>query len=350
MAPDRLTSATLRPFHSEKKLHLTRVRLKIYRWFLTVIMHFPLNLFMQFLAVAATTAGTDNLSEPELIARYPAIAATTVLLLSVGLICDLYLLFRFARPALSNNPPTGSLPALKIDPKPWNMRDLLVAACALILVLVAGEMVVTLTFYLIHRNQDGALPWLLATDMTLRVAILFAFVVCFRQRGIDWRRAVGLRGISPAKSIGFGAMFFLAILPPLAIAFAAYSQFCQLVGIKEETQPIADLLASSDSMAIVVLIAAFAITVAPVFEEFFFRGFAYPVLKERWGTQTALMVVSAVFALIHFHLPSLGPLFALALGLGLAYELSGSLLAPITMHALFNAANVAMVLYVRAHS
>jgi membrane protease YdiL (CAAX protease family) len=333
-----------------KKLHLTGVRSKISRSVLTAIMHFPLNLFTHFLAVAATAAGSDTLSEPDLIARYPAIAVTTVVLLSAGLICDLYLLFRFARPALSGNPSTGNGPALKIDPKPWNLRDLLVAASALVLVLVAGELVVTLTFYLIHRDQDGAMPWLLGTDMTLRVAILFGFVAGFHQRGIDWRRAIGLRGTSPAKSIGLGAMFFLAILPPLAIAFAAYSQFCHLVGIKEQAQPIADLLASSDSMAVVVLITAFAIAIAPVFEEFVFRGFAYPVLKQRWGTLWALMVVSAVFAAIHFDLPSLGPLFALAVGLGLAYELSGSLLAPITMHALFNAANVAMILYVRAHS
>jgi membrane protease YdiL (CAAX protease family) len=314
------------------------------------MMHFPLNLFLQFLAVAATTAGPDSLSEPALIARYPAIATAAALLLTAGLICDLYLLFRFARPALANDRSTTNIPALKIDPKPWNMQDLLVAASSLILVLVLGELVVTATFYLVHRDQDGAMPWLLATDMTLRIAILLAFVACLHQRGFDWRRAIGLRGTSAVKSIGFGAMCFLAILPPLAIAFAAYSQFCQLVGIKEEVQPVADLLASSDSVAVVVLIAAFAIAVAPVFEEFFFRGFAYPVLKQRWGTLRALLVVSAVFAAIHFHLPSLGPLFALAVGLGLAYELSGSLLAPITMHVLFNAVNVAMILYVRTHS
>jgi membrane protease YdiL (CAAX protease family) len=312
-------------------------------------MRFPLNLFMQSLAVAAIPAGADNLSEPELFARYPAIATTMIVLLSAGLICDLYLLFRFARPAVTGNPSVGHNPALKVGPKPWNMRDLLAAASALILVLLGGELVVTLPFYVTHRDQDSAWPWLLATDMTLRVVILFAFVAAFRQRGIDWRRAIGLRGSSPVKSIGFGAMFFLAILPPLALSFAVYSQFCHLVGIKETAQDIADILASSDSMAIVVLIAVFATTVAPVFEEFFFRGFAYPVLKQRWGTLWALTIVSAVFAAIHFHLPSLGPLFALAVGLGLAYELSGSLLAPITMHALFNAANVAMILYVRAH-
>ena len=98
------------------------------------------------------------------------------------------------------------------------------------------------------------------------------------------------------------------------------------------------------------LIVGFAVAVAPVFEEFFFRGFAYPALKQRWGTWRALTMVSVVFAAIHFHVPSMGPLFALAVGLGLAYESTGSLLAPITMHALFNATNVAMLLYVRAHS
>ena len=85
-------------------------------------------------------------------------------------------------------------------------------------------------------------------------------------------------------------------------------------------------------------------------KSFFFRGFAYPGLKQRWGTWPALVIVSAAFAAIHLHLPSLGPLFALAMGLGLSYEFTGSLLAPITLHALFNATNVGMLLYVRVHS
>jgi len=99
-----------------------------------------------------------------------------------------------------------------------------------------------------------------------------------------------------------------------------------------------------------VLVSLFAVIVAPVFEELFFRGFVYPVLKQRWGTWKALATVSAIFAVIHQHVPSMGPLFTLALGLGLAYELTGSLLAPIAVHALFNTMNVAVLLYVRAHS
>jgi membrane protease YdiL (CAAX protease family) len=202
----------------------------------------------------------------------------------------------------------------------------------------------------ISIDDDRAMPWLLLTEMVIRISILLGFVGFFRWHHVDWRRALGLRRDSAQRAIGFGVVFFLAVLPVVAVVFVIYSKFCQLVHIEDTPQPIADLLATSDSTVVVVLIAAFALTIAPVFEEFLFRGFAYPALKQRWGTWRALTVVSAVFALIHMHVPSMGPLFALAVGLGLAYELTGSLLAPITMHALFNALNVAMLLYVRAHS
>jgi hypothetical protein len=309
----------------------------------------PLNLFPQFLAAVTTADGVGNLSETELIARYPAIAAAIAVLLSLGVICDLYLLYRFARPAPSNGQTAQASPRLKIAPTPWSMRDLLLATAALVLVLVAGEVTVMLVLKLAHWEGDRASSSLLAVGMVLEVAILIGFVVFFRRRSIDWRQALGLRCDSSLRSIGLGATFFLAVLPPLAAVFTVYADFCRFVGIKDEPQPISDLLATSDSMVVVVLIAAFAVTIAPVFEEFFFRGFAYPTLKQRWGAWRALMIVSALFTAIHFHMPSMGPLFMLAIGLGLAYELTGSLLTPITMHVLFNATNVAMVLYVRAH-
>ena len=203
---------------------------------------------------------------------------------------------------------------------------------------------------LAHIDDDQALPWLLSIEMILRIVVLFGFVAVFRRRGIDWRQAVGLRRHSPFRAIILGGISFLATLPPLAVVFVVCTQLCRWLGIDDTPQPIADLLTTSDSVVVVGLIVVFAVAVAPMFEEFFFRGFAYPALKQRWGTWRALAIVSAVFALIHLHIPSMGPLFALAIGLGLSYELTGTLLAPITMHALFNGANVAMALYVRAHS
>ena len=126
--------------------------------------------------------------------------------------------------------------------------------------------------------------------------------------------------------------------------------FCQFFHINIGEQPIVDLFRNTHSPALKIILLLFALSVAPVFEEFLFRGFAYPALKQRFGLWRALLLVSLVFALSHFHAPSFLPLFVFAFGLGLAYELTGSLLAPITMHALFNATMILQIFYQRSHS
>jgi membrane protease YdiL (CAAX protease family) len=312
-------------------------------------MFLSLNLSPQSMAILATAVGSGGLSDAEMLGRYPAIVTAGAVLLSLGLICDIYLLVRLTR-SLAIREPTTDGPLLKVEPKPWGVNDVLFTMGTLVLLWAVCEGTFLLALKLAHMDQDGALPWLLALEMLLRVVFLFGFVGFFRRRGIDWRQAIGLRHERPLRVVAFGGIFFLAMLPPLAVVFTVCAKLCHLFGIKDTPQDVADLLANSDSTLVVVLIVAFAVAVAPVFEEFLFRGFAYPALKQRWGTWRALMIISAAFAAIHLHLPSFGPLFALAVGLGLSYEFTGSLLAPITVHALFNAINVAMLLYVRAHS
>jgi membrane protease YdiL (CAAX protease family) len=314
-------------------------------------MFLPLNLlsFTHSLAVIASAVGPENISDAELLGRYPALVSMGVVLFLLGLICDFYLLLRFTR-SLAISEPTADEALLKVEPKPWGMDDLLFAIGALVVAWVATEGTVLGAFKLAHVDQETAMPWLLLADMLLRIVFLFCFVVFFRRRGTDWRLAIGLRRKPPLQAIAFGAIFFLAMIPPLAVVFPVSAKICHLFGIKDSAQDVADLLANSDSTFVVVSIVAFAVVVAPVFEEFFFRGFAYPALKQRWGTGRALLMVSAAFAAIHLHAPSLGPLFALAIGLGLSYEFTGSLLAPITLHALFNAVNVGMLLYIRSQS
>ena len=298
--------------------------------------------------LATGAASLADLSEAELVARYPVMAAVTVFLLALGLVCDLYLLLHLGKRLKPSTTGTAE-PFLRIEPKPWTVHDLLFAMGLLILAFVGGNNLLALGLKLAHIDGVSVVPWLLALETVLRIGILIGFVEFFRRRRIDWQRAIGLRQTTAGRAVAWGAVYFLAILPPLAVVFAVYDKLCQLVGLNKTMQPMADLLATSDSSVVVVLTVILAVVVAPVFEEFFFRGFAYPALKQRWGTWKALATVSLVFALVHLHVPSMGPLFALAIGLGLAYELTGSLLAPITMHVLFNVINVAMLLYVRAH-
>ncbi|PIE19751.1 MAG: hypothetical protein CSA65_01085 [Proteobacteria bacterium] len=83
---------------------------------------------------------------------------------------------------------------------------------------------------------------------------------------------------------------------------------------------------------------------APVAEELAFRGLLYRGLRQVTRPLPAAVVSSLIFAVMHPHLTQ----GAWALGLGLllafAYEQTRSLLAPMLVHALFNAVPVAMAI------
>ena len=81
------------------------------------------------------------------------------------------------------------------------------------------------------------------------------------------------------------------------------------------------------------------VVVAPLFEEIFFRGFLYRILRGRLGLWPALVIGGSLFGAVH--VASGGPLaVALIAPLGfllcLIYERSGSLYPCIALHALNN--------------
>jgi len=85
----------------------------------------------------------------------------------------------------------------------------------------------------------------------------------------------------------------------------------------------------------------FAVAVgAPFFEEIFFRGFLLEGLsRSRLGIWGAILITSAVWALVHLQYDpyEMFSVFMLGLVFGYARHKSGSLIAPMGMHALANA-------------
>jgi membrane protease YdiL (CAAX protease family) len=49
------------------------------------------------------------------------------------------------------------------------------------------------------------------------------------------------------------------------------------------------------------LTAAFAVTLGPLMEELFFRGFLYPVVARRWGAVSGVLLTALPFGLMHFY-------------------------------------------------
>jgi membrane protease YdiL (CAAX protease family) len=79
-----------------------------------------------------------------------------------------------------------------------------------------------------------------------------------------------------------------------------------------------------------------AVVVAPLCEEFIFRGLIYGGLRRSISAPRAMMMSAAVFAVVHPPLSML-PVFVLGLCTAWTYERSKSLLAPMLVHASYNA-------------
>lgn len=280
--------------------------------------------FNLLLARSAAASRAIPSGEPDLMTQWPLVGLGIQLL---GLVADVYLLLRWRE-------------CRKVGAKPWGMS------------VVAAATGISAAVFL-SVGAIGALLRLKLTAMLLALAgaeLLLAgvFLLCLRLERIRWSDAFGLRAVPLSRALLMGAVFFIAVQPPLLALGTARDWAYRAMQWKLTPQDLVWKLMTTDSRELTLVVIVFAVVVAPFCEELFFRGLAYPALKQRWGTPMAITVVSVLFALIHLHVPSLPLLLMLAVGLTLAYEYTGSLVTPVTMHALFNLLNVVAILAYRA--
>jgi membrane protease YdiL (CAAX protease family) len=86
------------------------------------------------------------------------------------------------------------------------------------------------------------------------------------------------------------------------------------------------------------------VVLAPVAEEFYFRGILFNYFEKRNGKLFILTLTSLIFSIIHFNVPSTPTLFILGISLGLIKLTTGSILITIIMHTIFNCIMLSMIL------
>ena len=142
----------------------------------------------------------------------------------------------------------------------------------------------------------------------------------------------GLRRAPFWPSIGWAAL-------GVACFFVFVILYSALLTPEGEQSVTEDLGADESTLALVA--AGFVvIVVAPIAEEFFFRGFFYRALRSRFGTLAAAGIGGLVFGSIHFTGPDTLELLPILGALGfmfcLVYEKTGTLYSVIGIHALNN--------------
>lgn len=143
---------------------------------------------------------------------------------------------------------------------------------------------------------------------------------------------------------GLGGSRFWSTIGWMALAYVSFFIFEIAYGAlihPSGKQNIVRELGAKHSSVALVTGAMLVIIVAPLAEEFFFRGFFYRSLRTRMGIFPAALIVGAVFGAIHYENPRTAVVLPVLAVLGvifcLVYERTGTLFSTIALHAINNA-------------
>jgi len=217
-------------------------------------------------------------------------------------------------------------------------------------VLIFGTVLVTVTFAFgvalgfglatIPQLQRFSWPLVFAQLFSYAavLAVIAAALPALAQRPL---RDLGLRLPRPSD-LAWGIGGAIAMIAAVALAAALQDRF---VHFKTDQVQVEWLRATHG--ALLAGFAFLACVAAPFFEETVFRGFVFNALLRYMAPWGAVAISAIAFGFFHLLEPgNTGAVFPLAVGgavLALVYYRSGSLIASMLTHGLFNAATFVAV-------
>ena len=200
--------------------------------------------------------------------------------------------------------------------------------------------------------------WVVYVMTSLQIASEIAIILLISLYAFAHKR-IDLKGIFKTSKtnifidIGFGALCWLISFPVVAAVDGALESFNLYFFGSEGPNQLAiefilRLMKTPGYLWLGLLVTIF---LAPLIEEFIFRGCLQTYLRNRVKRIQAIILSSLAFAFIHLspaqgigNIPLFGSIFAFGLYLGFVYEKRGSLFASFALHATFNAISIARML------
>lgn len=212
--------------------------------------------------------------------------------------------------------------------------------------LLAGAFVALIAFSVM---QAPAVPApRITVEKVLPNAFLFIMIAAgigalLNHRGITLGEAFGLRRVGPVRSLLLGLGLIAAAFPLVLLAQVAMQTALPETAREQELVTLFREMSQKGDRAGLIQIFVAGAVIAPLCEEFLFRGFFYGVGKRYVGALASAILTSVLFAAFHVNVAALPSLFVLALTFTIAYEATGSLWVPVCMHAFFNAGQLGVL-------
>ena len=258
-----------------------------------------------------------------------------------------------------------------LSPKPWRLEAIMLLLAGIFVCLMAG----TLLAGLLHQagvagfKKEDSLGMIVLGTLSMDGAACVAGAIFLWYHQVGWREALGWRQGNFKRLIGPICGTVVVILPvALGLQLLSGAVLIKLGYVPKE-QDAVELFANAHSVATMAYLIFFATVLAPVAEEFVFRGVLYPYFKQLVLPETppgqdrkirsmlyslvkkigfprlSLFGVSLLFAAIHLDIAVILPLFVFALAQTWLYEKTDCLVAPMVTHATFNLANLLLMFF-----
>lgn len=150
-----------------------------------------------------------------------------------------------------------------------------------------------------------------------------------------------------AKALRFTLLWFPAIcIATFAVEWVSVTTLDKFLGIKLPPQDLIEWLKPSTyPLWTRLLLMATALFEAPLFEEPLFRGIIFRGFAAAMPPWIALVISSFIFSLVHVNAATLVPIWFLGGAFAWLYWRTGTILAPMCAHFLFNLVNLLLLLF-----
>ncbi len=181
-------------------------------------------------------------------------------------------------------------------------------------------------------NLEGVVAVWSAVEYLFLIVLIWCFVrqlLGSRMANLGWIPGRRTRDIFITLQ-GFATIVVLAVLTNLLYWTEILERSSKIIRSVSFHELISGGLFSSVQIGLVLLIS-------PVCEETLYRGFIYPVLRNRLPAPLSAILISLFFAALHFDPSNFMLLFLMSIAATIAYEKSRWIGAPIAVHAFYNA-------------
>ena len=205
----------------------------------------------------------------------------------------------------------------------------------------------TLPILSLVKDQD--LGNILATAVAA-VLIVAVLVLWLSRSHPGWRDIIGFPAAGRwfreiRASIGFGLVLYPAMVIGVGIVVSLVLRAISGHDVEAPEQVPQHLSLLGD-----VVTAIYAVAIAPIHEELFFRGILYRSVRDRYGLVPGLLATGTAFGMIHY-LPGpwqdavllMGVMFFNGIALAWWYERRGTIVASMVAHMTFNVIGIVLI-------